>query len=66
MSEETFSSVWKAIEDTPAKAENMKLRSELMMALEEHIRRQGWTQVEAAQQLGGHAAAHAGSNARQN
>lgn len=52
MSSETFESVWDAIEDTPAKAENMKLRSALMMALEQHIRAKGWTQVEAARRLG--------------
>lgn len=52
MSNETFKSVWDAIEDTPAEAENMKLRSALMMALEKHIRSQGWTQAEAARQLG--------------
>jgi predicted XRE-type DNA-binding protein len=52
MSNETFASVWDAIEDTPAEAENMKLRSTLMMALEQHIRTKGWTQAEAARQLG--------------
>lgn len=52
MSNETFKSVWDAIEDTPAEAENMKLRSALMMALDKHIRSQGWTQAEAARQLG--------------
>ena len=52
MSSETFESVWDAIEDTPAEAENMKLRSTLMMALEQHIRAKGWTQVEAARRLG--------------
>ena len=52
MSNETFASVWDAIEDTPAEAENMKLRSTLMMALEQHIRAKGWTQAEAARQLG--------------
>lgn len=52
MSDETFVSVWDAIEDTPAEAENMKLRSALMIALKEHIRHQGWTQVEAARRLG--------------
>ena len=52
MSNETFDSVWDAIEDTAAEAENMKLRSGLMMALEQHINRQGWTQGEAAQRLG--------------
>lgn len=52
MSSETFESVWDAIEDTPAEAENMKLRSTLMMALEQHIRAKGWTRVEAARRLG--------------
>ena len=52
MSNETFASVWDAIEGTPAEAENMKLRSTLMMALEQHIRAKGWTQAEAARQLG--------------
>jgi predicted XRE-type DNA-binding protein len=51
MSDQSFASVWDAIEDTPAEAENMKLRSTLMMALEEHIRAQGWTQAEAARRL---------------
>jgi len=52
MNEETFASVWDAIEDTPAEAENMKVRSALMMALEQHIRASGWTQTEAAHRLG--------------
>lgn len=52
MSNKTFASVWDAIEDTPAEAENMKLRSMLMMELKQHIERQGWTQREAAERLG--------------
>ena len=52
MAEQQFASVWDAIEDTPAAAENMKLRSALMMALEQHIRAQGWTQTEAARLRG--------------
>jgi len=52
MSSESFASVWDAIEDTPTEAQNMKLRSALMMALEKHIRAQDWTQVEAAHRLG--------------
>ncbi len=47
-----FDSVWDAIEDTPAQAENMKLRSSLMMALESYISEQGWTQREAAEKFG--------------
>ncbi|MDO4681450.1 MAG: XRE family transcriptional regulator [Lautropia sp.] len=52
MSQESFASVWDAIEETPAEAENMKIRSALMMALEQHIRAKGWTQAEAARRLG--------------
>ncbi|GGG51129.1 helix-turn-helix domain-containing protein [Chelatococcus composti] len=52
MSKETFASVSDAIEDTAAEAENMKLRSALMMALEQHIRGKGWTQTQAARRLG--------------
>ena len=52
MSGQTFTSVWDAIESTPQETENMKLRSALMMAVEQHIRSQAWTQVQAAKRLG--------------
>ena len=52
MSEEGFASVWDAIEDTPAAAENLKLRSALMIALKEQIERRHWTQAEAARRFG--------------
>lgn len=52
MTRETFASVWDAIEDTPEEAENMRLRSTLMMEIERHIKAQGWTQVEAARHYG--------------
>jgi predicted XRE-type DNA-binding protein len=52
MSNERFSSVWDAIEDTPAQAENMKLRSTLMMALKDHIARGGLSQSQAAKMFG--------------
>ncbi len=48
MSNERFDSVWDAIENTPAEATNMKLRSALMMALKEHIARTGLSQSQAA------------------
>ncbi len=51
MSNEQFASIWDAIEDSPAEAENMRLRSALMMALEQHIKARGWTQTEAARVL---------------
>ena len=52
MSNERFASVWDAIEDTPAQTENMKLRSALMMALKDHITRQGLSQSQAAKVFG--------------
>jgi predicted XRE-type DNA-binding protein len=52
MNTEKFTSVWDAIEDTPEEAENMKLRSALMMALKEHIARDGLTQAQAARLFG--------------
>ena len=52
MKNEAFANVWDAIEDDPAVAENLKLRSSLMIELERHIKRQGWTQAEAAKALG--------------
>ncbi len=48
MSKKRFANVWDAIEDTPAQAENMKLRSALIMALNDHIARTGLSQSEAA------------------
>ena len=47
-----FASVWDAIEDTPADAKNMKLRSALMLAIRDHIKGKDWTQPEAAERLG--------------
>jgi len=47
-----FSSVWDALEDTPAAAENMSLRSELMCSLSEYIKSNGLNQVQAAKLLG--------------
>ena len=52
MSNQRFSGVWDAIEDTPEEAENMKLRSILMMALKNHITRSEMSQADAAKLLG--------------
>lgn len=49
---EKYGSVWDAIEDTTEAAENMKLRSELMMALKKYIVRSEMSQVEAAKLFG--------------
>jgi predicted XRE-type DNA-binding protein len=52
MSNEQFASVWDAIKDTPEEAENLKLRSGLMMALKEHVARAGMSQAQAAKLFG--------------
>ena len=52
MSKQKFDSIWHAIEDTPEEAENMKLRSNLMTALKNHLARTGISQAEAAKLLG--------------
>lgn len=49
---EAYASVWDAIEDTHAAAANMRMRSELMIALKARIEAQGWTQAEAARAMG--------------
>ena len=52
MSKKRFANVWDAIDDTPARAENMKLRSALIIALKDHIARTGLSQSQAAKLLG--------------
>jgi predicted XRE-type DNA-binding protein len=52
MSKKRFASVWDAIEDTPEKAENMKLRSSLMIALKVHLERSGLSQAQIAKLFG--------------
>jgi predicted XRE-type DNA-binding protein len=47
-----FESVWDALESDPAVAENLKLRSALMIAITEWIRTRGWTQTVAAKHCG--------------
>ena len=52
MANERFESVWDAISDTPEEAENMKLRSSLMVTLKDYIDREGLSQSQAAKVLG--------------
>lgn len=49
---QTFDSVWDALEDTPAEALNMRLRSELMLTIKRTVQRWGVTPAEAARRLG--------------
>lgn len=48
----TFSSVWDAVADSPEEAVNLKLRSQIMDAIEDYILREGITQKVAAGRLG--------------
>jgi len=52
MTETRYNSIWDAIEDTPAQAENMRLRAALMSALTDHIAQHNLNQAEAARRLG--------------
>jgi predicted XRE-type DNA-binding protein len=52
MTTEVFESVWDALEDTPTEAENMRLRSSLMIAINEAVSGWGVTQTDAARRLG--------------
>ena len=47
-----FASIWDAIEDTPQQAASMRARSELLIALQEWLKVNNRTQVEAAKILG--------------
>jgi predicted XRE-type DNA-binding protein len=47
-----YESVWDAIESNPVEAENLKLRSSLMLALMRHMKSQGLTQTQAAALFG--------------
>jgi predicted XRE-type DNA-binding protein len=52
MNNNTFASVGDALEDTPEQAENMKLRSGLMIELKNYIAREGLSQAQAAHVFG--------------
>ena len=52
MTRKRYASVWDAIEKTAEEAQNMKLRSALMMALQEHIAHAKLNQAQAAKLFG--------------
>lgn len=52
MKRQRFDNVWDALEDTPAEAANMTMRSHLLIAIEERVRSWNITQAEAASRLG--------------
>jgi len=49
---ESYESVWDVIADTPGQAANLRTRAELMQQIAAFIKRQDWTQVEAANHCG--------------
>ena len=52
MTNKRFANVWDAIEGTPGQAENMKLRSALLIALKAHLTRSGLSQAQIAKLFG--------------
>ena len=52
MERQSFDNVWDALEDTPAEAANMTMRSRLLIAIEQRVGSWKVTQAEAAQRLG--------------
>jgi predicted XRE-type DNA-binding protein len=52
MPQARYKNIWDAIERSPVPAENLKLRSSLMLALRRHIEREGLSQTEAAKVFG--------------
>ena len=51
MKPRAFRSVWDALEDTPEGAANMKVRAEILIAIQERVRKQKGTQAEKASRL---------------
>jgi predicted XRE-type DNA-binding protein len=51
MSKKRFDSIWDAIEDTAEDAAAMRARANLMLELQEHLRKRKLTQTEAARLL---------------
>ena len=49
---QTYVDVWEGIADTPAEAANLRIRSQLMMALTEYVEKQTITQEEAGKRFG--------------
>ena len=47
-----FANVWDAVADTPEEAANLTLRSDLMDEIEAIVKKNGWTQKEAAKRCG--------------
>jgi predicted XRE-type DNA-binding protein len=48
----TFANVWDALEDSPEDAATMTMRSNVMIAIKDEVRRWNTTQARAARRLG--------------
>lgn len=51
MERQSFENVWDALEDTPAEAANMTMRSDLLIAIQRQVEGWGVTQAEAARRI---------------
>ena len=49
---ETFTNVWDALEDDPAERESLKIKSRLVIDIEQRIKGLGLTQAQAAKLMG--------------
>lgn len=47
-----YDSVWDALADTPEESANLRIRAELMRQIVVIVKKNGWTQAEAAQRCG--------------
>ncbi len=52
LKKQRFANVWDAIADTPEEAANLTVRSDLMDEIEAIVKKNGWTQKEAAKRCG--------------
>lgn len=52
MKKQTFASVWDALEEIPEGVANMRLRADLMIAVQRHVAASRLTQAQAAKELG--------------
>lgn len=52
MKKQTFKSVWDALEDSSESAANMRLRADLMIAVQSYVDKSEATQAQAAKLLG--------------
>ena len=52
MKKQTYASVWDALEDTAESAANMRMRAQLMIEVEQYVKKSGLSQTAVAKRLG--------------